>query len=147
MSIGIPDLWPDEVAFADVVSPLTILRHQAGQLRAKTKGLLEGEIVSTDEQEDLVSHEFYVVAPSLNRYRYLLLTIQHSKELVYPVTVVANEFQRLDDAFEFTESRSAAGQQEFTELLQQVIGSSRAKTAIHALVAKINEPGIAINAE
>jgi len=45
MSIGIPDLWPDEVAFADVVSPLTILRHQAGQLRAKTKGLLEGEIV------------------------------------------------------------------------------------------------------
>lgn len=37
------DLWP-EIETENIVTPLAILRFQAGQLRTKTKGLIEAEV-------------------------------------------------------------------------------------------------------
>ncbi len=44
MANAIPDLWPDEIAELDVLTPVAILRVQAGQLRQKTRGLVEADV-------------------------------------------------------------------------------------------------------
>ncbi len=133
MSNAIQDLWPDDVVVADVLSPLTIMRHQAGQLRARTKNLLEGE-VKTSAAGNGKQHEFYVVAPALNRYRYLLFKVEHADEMVYPAKIIAD---CLVDPYEGFPS--APGQQEFVALLKDVMSDSSTKTVIHSLIAQINE--------
>jgi len=90
--LEIPDLWPTDVTLPDVLSPATLLRYQAGQLRAKTRNLLEAEI-ETVPGENEVTIEFYVVAPALDRYRYLLFSVRHRPDLVYPATIVAECFR------------------------------------------------------
>ena len=57
MITEIPDLWPAEVAITTVLSPLAILRHQAGQLRRKTKNILEAEVLSEKFVEEPVPEE------------------------------------------------------------------------------------------
>lgn len=133
VSMQIPDLWPTGVTVPEVLSPATILRYQAGQLRAKTRNLLEGEIEIVPE-EDQVKIEFYVVAPALDRYRYLLFSVRHGPELVYPATIDAPGV-----VGEFGVSPEADGQQEFTELIGQVLSSRQTRSVIHSLIARSNE--------
>ncbi len=136
MSSGIQDLWPHDVAVADVLSPLVIMRHQAGQLRARTKNLLEAE-VRTSTAGRKKRHEFFIVAPALNRYRYLLFAVEHDEQMVYPVTVIAGCFDNPN--FDDGEYPSASGQEEFIALLKKVISNPTTKTIIHSLIAQINE--------
>jgi hypothetical protein len=127
----IPDLWPDEVAVTDVITPLAILNYQASQLRQKTKNLLEAE-VSTDHvsKKGYVLHHFELIAPALGRYRYRLFTAGHKDEFVYPVEVKTNEGE---------EPIEAATQQEFLKVLGQVLWSSRARSVIQSLIAQSND--------
>jgi hypothetical protein len=134
--LEIPDLWPTDVTLPDVLSPATLLRYQAGQLRAKTRNLLEAEI-ETVPGENEVTIEFYVVAPALDRYRYLLFSVRHRPDLVYPATIVAECFRNLPQLeYEWPE---ADGQQQFTKLVGQVLSSRETRSVIHSLVAKSNE--------
>jgi hypothetical protein len=134
-AVEIPDLWPSDVVVIDVVSPAAILRYQAGQLRAKTRNLLEAEVETVPGPSE-VEIEFYIVAPALDRYRYLLFSVRHAPELVYPATVVAAWF-REDEHFEY--DPVAAGQQEFTELIGRVLSSPQTRSVIHSLIARSNE--------
>ena len=43
------DLWPSEVSYESVVPPVVILREQGARLREKTKGLVVGQVESTDQ--------------------------------------------------------------------------------------------------
>jgi hypothetical protein len=133
VSMEIPDLWPTDVTVTDVLSPATILRYQAGQLRGKTRNLLEAE-VETVPGENEVTIEFYVVAPALDRYRYLLFSVKHRPDLVYPATIVAECFN-----VSGYERPEADGQQEFTKLVGQVLSSRETRSVIHSLIAKSNE--------
>ena len=76
------DLWP-AIEGDPVRTPLSILREQASLLGPKTQHLVEAEVSTTSNRDNLV-HEFYVVAPALDHYRYHLLTVAHGIEL-YPL--------------------------------------------------------------
>lgn len=145
MPSAIPDLWPDEVAVTDVLTPSAIMRYQAGQLREKTKSLLEGE-VQTAENEGWKLHSFDLLAPALNRYRYRLFSARHRKEMVYPVIVEspcleskATRNALLDAlggaAIPLGQSE-AATQQEFIDLIGKVLRSDHAKSVIQSLIAQ-----------
>lgn len=95
---AIPDLIPDEFGVSDVTTPVSILRRQATALSEKTKGLVEGHVESevlsrtnrrTGDRSDMVSLQFYVVAPVVQRYRRLIFTVQHDAVEMYPATITS----------------------------------------------------------
>jgi hypothetical protein len=111
----IPDLWPDDLAAPTVLTPLAILKFQAGQLRQRTKGLLEVDIQTQEKTNGNLhlQHSFDLIAPALNRYRYRLFTVEHDEQMVYPVTVYAEGVGfPVDEPF-FEQHASAATQDQF----------------------------------
>ena len=136
MSIGIPDLWPEAVQLTDVVSPLVILRHQAGLLRGRTNNILDAEVKSHSGEEGF-GHVFQFVVPALGRKTYTLFEVRHAADLVYPVTVMFEPIKIFD--FNGYSWPSANDQTEFTQLLARVFGHPKTVGVIHSLLAQANE--------
>jgi hypothetical protein len=80
----IEDLWPD-MNTAAIVTPASILKTQASALSQKSKGLLQGEVETWTNQQNIY-HRFSLVVPALDNYRYSLLRVHHLPTL-YPVYV------------------------------------------------------------
>jgi hypothetical protein len=78
------DLWP-ELNLAAAVTPLSILREQAGLLGKRTRGVLKGEVETWNPGSD-IAHSFNIVVPSLGGYKYTLFSIHHPPT-GYPVYV------------------------------------------------------------
>src|SRR5580704_15217123 len=78
------DLWPTNIADANLLTPVTILKEQAALLGEKTRQLVTGE-VATPATGNLFVHHFYIVAPTLN-YKYELFSISHGVSF-YPTTL------------------------------------------------------------
>lgn len=151
----IPDLWPADVV-TTVVTPLAIMRFQAGQLRQRTGNLLQGDIqTEADFDKGWTQHHFELVAPALDHYRYRLFTARHRADLVYPVVVesacIEGEgegearfpvvTQALQSALKRTGPPEAATQQEFIELVGNIFRSKKARSVIHSLIARSNDLG------
>ena len=86
MATEVPNLWPVQAIKVDVLTPLNILRVQAGHFQQASKGLLEAE-VSTTTSEGVISHQMDIVAPALGNYRHTILTVRHSEDMPYPATI------------------------------------------------------------
>jgi len=82
------NLWPD-LEVDTITTPRSILKEQAMFLGKKTKNIVIGEVYSDSKKEDekdLFLNRFYLVAPALANYSYLLFTMQHDI-LLYPGTI------------------------------------------------------------
>lgn len=132
----IPSLWSDDIK-VDVVTPLAILRAQLEPLYRMTKGLLRAEISSDELPNDTVEHAFELIAPALSNYRYKVLSANHHHNRVYPVGVEA-------ECFESTSipERLAHTQEEFIEIIGEVLHSGEIRSVIHSLLARSNEERI-----
>ncbi len=116
MTSPIPDLWPEQIAETDQVSPFSILKEQAALLGEKTQGFVEGEVTTAAippisplsrgnsviylssigeahevpkavaPKEPTLVHSFYVKVPALDNYRFLLLTVLHGHK-PYPLAL------------------------------------------------------------
>lgn len=155
MSTTIRDLWPDDVSAPDVLSPLTILKYQASQLRQRTKGLLEAEVHLDEQSAPWIRASFEIIAPFLDRYRLELFRISHNPETPYPVFVYANGLaykaqnagfgwaqvgQDPDDYSPPDEDEAvASSQEEFLELLSLVLNSRNTKSVLQSLLARTND--------
>ena len=69
------DLWPDDLADVNLVTPAVILKEQAALLGEKTKQLVKGEVI-THASEKGFGHRFNIVAPTMG-YTYELFTLSH----------------------------------------------------------------------
>ncbi len=157
MAQTIPDLWPEYVQ-PNVLSPATILKFQAAQLRAKTNHVLEAEVVGYRRDIDdlraelesdaptivgdwpnpyeeaalttIVLH-FELVAPLMAGHRVRLFQAKYTEDAVYPVGVYQPEMM---EAYEWANT-----QEEFVELIKKVLNSGHTKALIQSLLAQINE--------
>jgi hypothetical protein len=85
MSIN-DNLWPD-IPSTDIVTPKSILVRQANFLGEKTKNVVLGEVTSAGLSDNkTIQHLFWVVAPALSNYKYILFTLRHGIEL-YPLVL------------------------------------------------------------
>ena len=82
------DLWPENIAESNMVTPVAILREQAALLGDKTKQLVTGEVQTTTTGNMFV-HSFSVAAPTLN-YRYELFRVQHPAAF-YPLVLAQGQ--------------------------------------------------------
>jgi hypothetical protein len=130
-----PDLWPADIK-VDVLTPLMILNCQTATLRAKTKGLLAGEVktMATDKNQ---IHHFDIVAPVLDGYTHRLLTAQHLVQFVYPVDVTASyEFQL---GIQSIKNWRCGDDIEFRMILSAIFSSREVKAILLSLIARCNE--------
>ena len=135
MPLEIPDLWPPEVAQVNVLTPLLILRHQAGLLRQRSSNVLEADVVTEQNNHGRwnVCHSLDLVVPALDRLQVRLLNVRHNKVMVYPA--------HLNEADFATVSRETCSnsQSEFIQKLGNVLRSDDVRSVIESLLAQANE--------
>jgi hypothetical protein len=125
------DLWPEDIGQGKVRAPVMILKEQAAALGKKTANVVEATVESTSSgtrwtMYDFV-HEFYLVGPLLNNYRYQLFTARNGVDL-YPVKV---EFS------EFGEDRvTASSEEELLNILGRIFSSDKTRKVVDAIIAQ-----------
>ena len=133
------DLWPDLNPVA-IVTPASILKTQAAALSHKSNGLLQGE-VQTWAQRENIYHRFNLVVPALENYRYSLLRIHHLPT-IYPVYVDDSPIpvvEGFDTSWNAAEERTTYVLQDedsFREWLRKAFAAPETKRILESLVAQ-----------
>lgn len=144
MADSIPNLWSDDISI-NSLTPLAILRSQAGMLGRLTKGLVEAEVVTEtatndDQKVTIVQHHLDLIAPALGEARYRIVSARHREGMVYPVRVIAEVFnspmRRMIHQGPWPE---AASEDDFIGWLEEALRSSSVKLILHSLIARSNE--------
>lgn len=130
------DLWPDDIAeVGNLVTPLSVLKEQAALLARKTNNLLKASVVRWHEEyadQWAYGWAFYLVAPVLSDYKYLLFTIKQDTKL-YPL-VIEN---RPGDAT----TVKISNQEEFLAELRAIFCHTETKSVIKAMLAQVRDFG------
>jgi len=139
MPDDVTSYWPDDFD-VKVLSPQSVLRLQASALSAKTRGLLEAEVV-TATTPNRTSHELQLIAPALNGERRTVLTVTHTTNEPYPAHIVAEMFKPDGDQYdpEHDWRPQASTEQEFKDYVKQVLQSKQVRSAAESLLARSYE--------
>ena len=122
-----PDnLWPANIADANLVTPVSILKEQATLLAEQTRQLVIGE-VTTDTTGNLFVHHFYVVAPTLS-YRYELFQVSHGISF-YPLTL-----RHLGQPIAMTKNDNFAT---FKQNLKTIFASESTLNIVHSILSQV----------
>lgn len=132
-SQSIPDLWPQEIVFTPVLSPLTILRHQAELLGEKSRGVLKAEVKTGGAGAELF-HELRLIAPALDNYSKPLLEVRHASDLPYPCQVLSDAFEQDDHDVSSPDALMRA--------VARALSSGVTRSLINSLLARISEQEI-----
>ena len=116
------DLWPENIAESNLVTPVTILKEQAARLGEKTQQLVTGEVVTTGFGTMFV-HTFNILAPTL-AYKYELFRVTHGVAF-YPLTV------------KFVDDISIQSEDEFKQKLKDIFASQRTLNIVHSILAQV----------
>jgi hypothetical protein len=128
------DLWPD-LNLAAIVTPLSILREQAGLLGKRTRGVLKGE-VETSNSGGRISHSLSIVVPTLGGYKYTLFSIHHFAT-GYPVYVDMEPGTFAGIPIEKpTFDKEIADEDQFRDWLRDTFHSDKVKRIIENLYAQ-----------
>lgn len=144
-------LWPEDLSVSQVRPPIAILREQATFLGNSTNAIVSGlvtpdakQIVSGSlfnarliprSEDETFSYNFYITAPSLGSYRYLLLTVSHGFNL-YPVKIVAEE-DIMQDLGAESESLVATSEEEFENCLARIFNAGKTRRVIAGLLSQV----------
>jgi hypothetical protein len=133
----INDLWGTLPAMEEIRTPYTVLLEQALLLEEKTDGLLIGRVErylppddpSVPQPEGEL--ELLIVAPELDDYSYVVLSITYPVATLYPVTV---EYDNKDD-----KSIICHSEKELLPALKKILSSEKTRRVIANLLAQISE--------
>jgi hypothetical protein len=117
------DLWPSNIADANLTTPATILKQQAALLGEKTKQLVTGEVV-TQTTGNLFVHSFYIAAPTLG-YKYELFQLHHGINF-YPLTL-----KYLNTASQLPSEAA------FKDKLKEILASQHTLNVVHSILAQV----------
>jgi len=155
MSETIRDLWPGEIDVTSVIPPAVILREQAASLAGRTKGLVRGEVES--EKADLGEideylkevashhklvhyvHTLYLVVPSLDRYRYSLLSVLHDFQ-PYPCHASFHPAPTDSRVSDWRGTACLESERGFIDWLRVAFQRPETVRVIHALISQVREP-------
>ena len=144
MTATIPNLWSPDIKL-NVLTPVAILRAQAGMLSQMTKGLLEAEVIASEGGHES-EYALTLIAPALEGYRHQLVVVRHNPSLVYPATLEAECFgpgqsaeQKAGKNGGGDSEATALSDNEFTELLRVALQSPEVNCVVLSLIARSNE--------
>lgn len=118
------NLWPEFNLDEVIRSPKTILNEQAEFLAKKTKNLLMAN-VKTYVGNNKIRHDFEIIAPKLNGYKYTLFNITHESVFIYPciIDLPMIEYKVENESI-------------LIEKLKDIFNSSEIKKVIQALISQ-----------
>ena len=87
MTTIIENLWPEFELEILTLSPKRILLEQASFLMQATKNILEADVTTFSHNNGEIDHNFFLIAPQLDGYRYNLLFIRQNGLMMYPCTL------------------------------------------------------------
>lgn len=119
------DLWPDNIADSNLVTPATILKEQAAALGNRTQQLLKGEVVTQPSGTGFV-HRFNLVAPTMN-YRYELFHLTHGISF-YPCTLKIAGDNIL---------QSLNSEEDFRAALKRLFASQQTLNVVGSILAQV----------
>ena len=144
MSANLRDLWPEFLPGQNGhTPPIVILREQASLLEGKTNGLVKASVNSNKmlgdldwsekELDDMLSgdrsksiiHSFWLIAPSLENYRYRLFRVIQPIEM-YPLDVIESPIGEI----------KAASEDQLLAALRNIFTSEKTQRVITALMVQ-----------
>lgn len=138
------DLWPDDITPEDDLrAPITILKEQASLLGKKTNNLVKGEVERDIEDytstRDYFIYNFFLVAPALEDYHYLLFDIVYHIPF-YPVVIGHMDDDTLKEInYQKDWSKSeliAPSEEELIKMLGLIFKAKRTKFIIKSLISQ-----------
>lgn len=117
-------IFDDVIEDIPIKPPIVFLKELSNELAKKTKGLLIGEVEQTVYSNPRFRFDFYIEAPSLNNYRFHVLTLNHDLDF-YPVEITGR-------------NDKITNEQELEQALEQIFTSPEVKRVINGLLKQIN---------
>jgi len=133
------NLWSLDIAEVKVNTPKEILDEQAYWLGQITKNLITAEVEVDDYalRKGIFDNNFYIVAPTLDNYRYRLFTVEHDMD-IYPLKIDLDEklYQEIGGTNGGT-SIEIDNELQFKEILEKVFHAHRTKHIVGVLNSQI----------
>lgn len=127
------NLWPTLDA-KEISGPLTILKEQGQHLEKMTKGVLTYDIdskvidaIDNKPFKRLVRIDFYIHAPLLNDYKFLLFYITHDFILTYPLNISIDLVKT---------SKDINNENDFKAELKKILGSEYTVNVLQRLLSQ-----------
>ena len=117
------DLWPSNIADANLVTPLSILKEQAALLGEKTRQLVKGE-VTTQTTGSLFVHSFCLLAPTVG-YRYELFRVTHYVSF-YPLNVIY-----------LNDTKPLRTEAEFKDKLKEIFSATHTVNTVQSILSQL----------
>ncbi|MGC2111434.1 MAG: hypothetical protein WA655_18105 [Candidatus Korobacteraceae bacterium] len=117
------DLWPSNIADANLTTPVTILKQQGALLGDKTRQLITGEVV-TQTTGNLFVNSFYISAPTLG-YKYELFQVHHGINF-YPLTL-----KHLNNTIQIPSEAA------FKDKLKEILAAPHTVNVVHSILAQV----------
>lgn len=124
MTANDENLWGSLPEIKEIRTPLTILKHQAALLQEMTGGLVAAEAARAADGQI----HFRLVAPALGNYRSHLFTVTTNVP-AYPCI--------LYDQTSTVGTRKIDDEQNFREMVGQILKSEKVRILISSLVGQI----------
>lgn len=120
------DYWPENLAAAEIVTPISIMREQAGLLGPKTNQQVTANVVpiSARDQNEF-AWSFQLNSTALGGYRYELFRVYHPV-LLFPLMVV----------WENNPVAQVQNENAFRGYLKKMLTSEQTKKVVAALLAQ-----------
>jgi hypothetical protein len=123
------DLWGDLPTGDTMRTPHAVMLEQANLLTKKTSGMLVSD-VARGTQSDRFINQLFIMAPSLNNYRYNVISVSHDVTL-YPARIFSAPFP----------NRTVEDEEELKVALREAFTASEVRKVISALLAQIRSEG------
>ena len=128
------NLWGELPNVSDIRTPTFVLKEQAVQLTAATKGVLRGRVV-VGQSSGFFTLQLRIVAPAIESYEYTVLDVTHGIEQ-YPVTLTPSWGKGRPDA-----GVKCSDEEHFRAALATVLQDERVQRVIAALLAQSKAMG------
>jgi len=120
------NMWGDLTGLEKIKTPTIFLREQADHLWKDTKYTVKGEVSRESTSGGRFRVELDIVAPSINNYRYTVVTVRHPLD-VYPLTIT-NDVTN--------EEYECKNEKTFLETLEFILSSAQVRKVISMLISQ-----------
>lgn len=131
MIAKIPNLWPEQLGAAAVVTPRAILQRQAQVLAERSNNQIVGEISSRALGPDFM-HHMVLKTPSVDGFNVFVARVRHNIQHVYPVRLFRSES---DDR-----GVECADEAAFIAALRAQLADARLVQIVESLLAQLPPP-------
>ena len=106
-------------------TPVTVLKEQASALTDATEGILVGEVrTNPGSTQEQLQYSLEIVVPSLNQYRYRVITLVQPLGM-YPLNILVGNV-----------SSRVSNEEELIKKLGEILGSERVQRVLASLITQ-----------